>query len=75
MVLAHGGTGGEWNRVGSSGKEEITTGRPPPALTFDNLDKKSSFGMVFDPNILIAIQRVNQVDNVLRKVEIKKLSF
>ena len=31
MVLAHGGQG-EWNRLGSSGKEEITRGRPPPAL-------------------------------------------
>ena len=39
------------------------------------LDKKSSVGMVFAPNILIAIQRVNQVDNILRKVEITRSSL
>ena len=59
MVLAHGGQG-EWNRLGSSGKEEITTGRPALTLPERQAGQEimmrhygdSSLEIVFDPRII-----------------------
>ena len=59
MVLAHGGQG-EWNRLGSSGKEEITTGRPALTLPERQAGQEimmrnygdPGLGIVFDPNII-----------------------
>ena len=86
MVLAHGGQG-EWNRLGSSGKEEITRegGLLLHLLLLLLLHLlchtpvgRETMGRCGDPRLewvllpkLITIQRINQVDNSSKNKDYK----
>ena len=82
MVLAHGGQG-EWNRLGSSGKEEITTGRPALTLPERQAGQEIMMRNCGDPGLgLFLIPALfpfdphtedHQVDNIMKKIEITKL--